>query len=148
MVWKPEVDELKRRRELAAQMGGKEGIERQRKRGKLTVRERIDKLSDPNSFQEIGGLAGSGTYEGAKLVEFKPSNMVIGTCAINGRKVVVAGGDFTVRGGASDAAIGDKHGFANHLPLQYRIPYPSTGEPTPSRSCCVPHRWSRSLWVR
>ena len=38
-------------------------------------------------------------------------------------EVVVAGGDLTVRGGASDAAIGDKHGFANHLPLKYRIPY-------------------------
>lgn len=123
MVWKPEVDELKHRKQLAAQMGGKEGIERQRKRGKLTVRERIDELADPNSFQEIGGLAGTGTYEGDKLVAFKPSNVIIGTCAINGRKVVVAGGDFTVRGGASDAAVGDKHGFANHLPLQYRIPY-------------------------
>jgi len=123
MDWKPEIDELNHRKQLASQMGGKEGIERQRKRGKLTVRERIDKLADAGSFREIGGLAGTGTYEGEELVAFTPSNMVIGTCAINGRKVAVAGGDFTVRGGASDAAIGDKHGFANHLPLKYRIPY-------------------------
>ena len=123
MVWKPEVEELKRRKELAAKLGGDKGIKEQRKRGKLTVRERIDILADPGSFQEIGGLAGTGIYEDDKLVDFKPSNRVIGTCAVNGRKVVLSGGDFTVRGGAADAAVGDKHGFANHLPLKYRIPY-------------------------
>lgn len=123
MVWQPEIEELKHRQQLAAQMGGPEGIERQRKRGKLTVRERIDRLADPRSFQEIGGLAGSATYEDDKLTAFTPSNMVIGTCNIDGRKVVLAGGDFTVRGGAADAAVGNKHGFANHLPLQWRIPY-------------------------
>jgi len=123
MVWQPEVDDLKYRRELAARMGGPEGIERQRRRGKLTVRERIAALADEGSFQEIGGLAGSATYEDDKLVAFTPSNMVIGICTINGRKVVLGGGDFTVRGGAADAAVGNKHGYANHLPLQWRIPY-------------------------
>ena len=123
MVWQPEIDELKYRQELAAKMGGTEGIERQRKRGKLTVRERIDRLADPNSFQEIGGLAGSATYEDDKLTAFTPANMVTGICAIEGRKVVLAGGDFTVRGGAADAAVGNKSGFANHLPLQWRLPY-------------------------
>ncbi|MEW6187061.1 MAG: carboxyl transferase domain-containing protein [Thermodesulfobacteriota bacterium] len=123
MDWKPEIEELKYRRELASRMGGKEGIERQRKRGKLTVRERIDKLADPGSFMEIGGLAGTAFYEGDRLVDFTPANMVIGTCAVDGRKVVVSGGDFTVRGGAADASVGNKHGFANQLPLKYRIPY-------------------------
>ena len=123
MVWQPELDELKHRRHLAEQMGGKEGIARQRKRGKLTVRERISALADPGSFQEIGGLTGSATYEDNKLVAFTPANMVIGICTIDGRKVVLAGGDFTIRGGAADAAVGNKHGFANHLPLQWRLPY-------------------------
>ncbi len=123
MVWQPEIDELNRRKQIAAQMGGTEGIERQHRRGKLTVRERITTLADPGSFQEIGGLVGSATYEDDKLVDFTPANMVIGVCNINGRKVVLSGGDFTVRGGAADAAVGDKHGFGNHLPLQWRIPY-------------------------
>jgi acetyl-CoA carboxylase carboxyltransferase component len=123
MVWQPEIDELNRRKQIAAQMGGPEGIERQHKRGKLTVRERIAKLADPDSFQEIGGLVGSASYEGDKLVAFIPANMVIGICNINGRKVVLSGGDFTLRGGAADAAVGDKHGFSNHLPLQWRLPY-------------------------
>ena len=105
MVWQPEIDELKHRKELAARMGGPEGIERQRKRGKLTVRERIEAISDPGSFQEIGALAGSAKYKGEKLVSFTPANSVMGLCTINGRKVVLNGGDFTVRGGASDAAI-------------------------------------------
>jgi len=123
MVWQPEIEELKYRQQLAAQMGGSEGIERQRKRGKLTVRERIARLADPRSFQEIGGLAGSATYEDDKLVAFTPANIVIGICTIDGRKVILAGGDFTVRGGAADAAVGNKHGFANHLPLQWQLPY-------------------------
>lgn len=78
MVWQPEIDELKYRRYLAEQMGGKEGIERQHSRGKLSIRERIASIADPGSFQEIGGLAGSATYEHDKLVAFTPSNSVVG----------------------------------------------------------------------
>ena len=79
MVWQPEIDELNQRRELAHQMGGEAGIARQRKRGKLTVRERIEAISDPGSFQEIGGLAGSATYDNGHLASFTPANTVIGT---------------------------------------------------------------------
>src|SRR3546814_5588265 len=51
--WEPELDELARRQEFALQMGGPEGIARQRERGKLTVRERIDAFADPGSFREF-----------------------------------------------------------------------------------------------
>ena len=123
MVWQPEIEELKHRRELAARMGGPEGIERQRRRGKLTVRERIDALADPGSFQEIGGLAGAATYEDDKLVDFTPANSVAGLCTLNGRKVVFSAGDFTVRGGAADAAVGNKGGYAQRLATDWRIPF-------------------------
>ncbi len=123
MVWQPEIDELKYRQHLAEQMGGEEGIARQHARGKLTVRERIAALADPGSFQEIGGLAGSATYDGDKLVAFRPANSVIGLCTLNGRKVVISGGDFTVRGGAADAAVGNKAGHAQKLALDWRLPY-------------------------
>jgi len=123
MVWQPEIDELKQRHQFAAQMGGPEGIERQHSRGKLTVRERIAALADQGSFQEIGGLAGGATYENGKLVSFRPANTVIGVCTLNGRKVVLNGGDFTVRGGAADAAIGDKSGHAQRLALEWHLPY-------------------------
>ena len=123
MVWEQEIDELKYRRHLAEQMGGAEGIARQHSRSKLTVRERIAVLADPGSFQEIGGLAGSATYDGDKLVAFTPANSVIGLCTLNGRKVVISGGDFTVRGGAADAAIGNKAACAQKLALDWHLPY-------------------------
>jgi len=123
MVWQPEIDELNQRKELAAQLGGKEGIERQHAHGKLTVRERVGLLADPGTFREVGGLAGSATYEEDRLTAYKPANTVIGTLNLDGRKVVVSGGDFTVRGGAADAAVGNKTGHAQNLAMQWRLPY-------------------------
>ena len=121
MVWQPEIDELKYRQQLAEQMGGQEGIERQHRRGKLTVRERIDKLVDTGSFQEIGKLAGTPTYEEDRLVSFVPKNNVSGLCALNGRRVFISGGDFTIRGGASES---EAHGPApgRPTPQEWRLP--------------------------
>ena len=123
MVWQPEIDELERRRRFAAQMGGEAGVREQRRRGKLTVRERIAALADPGSFQEIGGLAGSATYDGNELVDVKPSNMVIGLAHLDGRPAVLTAGDFTVRGGASDASIGNKGGHAQNMARDWRLPF-------------------------
>ena len=61
MTWQDEIDELKRRQEIARQMGGAEPIAKQHSKGRLTVRERISLLLDPDSFQEIGTLAGDAT---------------------------------------------------------------------------------------
>jgi len=123
MVWQPEIDELNRRKKLAEKMGGEVGINVQHERGKLTVRERIDILADKGTFQEIGQLAGAATYDGDELVDVRPSNRVIGLCDINGRKVVLNGGDFTVRGGAADANIGNKSGHAQNMAGDWRLPY-------------------------
>ena len=102
MSWKPEIEELERRRALVAQMGGEEGIARQRRRGKLTVRERMDGLADPGSFREFRSLVGFGNYDDAgELESFTPKPSVEGTCRLDGRKVVVSAGDFTVRGGSA-----------------------------------------------
>jgi acetyl-CoA carboxylase carboxyltransferase component len=123
MVWDPELEELKRRRRLAAQMGGEEAVAKHHARGKLTVRERIDGLADPGSFQEIGSITGSASYEGSEITSFTPANCVVGTFSIDGRRTVVVGSDFTVRGGASDAAIADKVGYAERMALDQRLPY-------------------------
>jgi len=120
--WQDEVDEIKRRVELAKEMGGPANVERQHLSGKLTVRERIDRLVDPDSFHEIGALAGKATYEDGKLVSFIPSNYVVGTARIDGRRGVVGGDDFTVRGGAADARIGDKAGYGEKLARELRLP--------------------------
>ena len=79
MTWEPELDELRRRTELAQQMGGPERVERQHASGRLDVRERIARLFDDDTFHETGGLAGKGTYDAdGELEDFLPANMVIG----------------------------------------------------------------------
>ena len=63
MTWEPELEELRRREALARRMGGSERVERQHASGRLTVRERIERLLDAGSFHETGALAGVGHYE-------------------------------------------------------------------------------------
>jgi acetyl-CoA carboxylase carboxyltransferase component len=122
--WKPEVDELRRREELARAMGGPEKVARHRAAGRLTVRERIDALLDPGSFHEIGALAGRATYEsgGSELSGFSPTNFVMGRGRIDGRPVVVGGDDFTVRGGAADASIWQKQAMSEQMANELRLP--------------------------
>jgi acetyl-CoA carboxylase carboxyltransferase component len=57
--WEPELAELRQRQALARQLGGPERIARQHAGGRLTVRERIDRMLDPGSFREIGSTAGN-----------------------------------------------------------------------------------------
>ena len=123
MSWEKEIRELRRREELAQAMGGEERIQRQHDNGRLTVRERIDALVDAGSFHEIGALAGKAVYdEAGELSEFTPSNFVLGTADIDGRRVVIGGDDFTVRGGAADAKVGNKSQFGEQYALEMRLP--------------------------
>jgi len=122
MSWEPELEELKRRMALASQMGGADNVERQHKAGRLTVRERIERLLDKDSFHETGALAGVATYEEGRLVGIRPANFVMGTGRIDGRRVVVGGDDFTVRGGANDASIGGKQGYSEKMAREQRLP--------------------------
>ena len=59
MVWEDELDELRLRHELAAGLGGPEGIAKQRSLGKLTVLERLDHLGDPGTFRGNVSCTGS-----------------------------------------------------------------------------------------
>jgi acetyl-CoA carboxylase carboxyltransferase component len=125
MSWQDEVDEIERRRALAAQMGGVEGVERQHARGKLTVRERIDRLVDPGSFREFMGLAGHAHYAHGRLEAFTPKASVEGMATLGGRKVVLTGGDFTVRGGSGGGGAGGlgQELRSNERALEWRLPY-------------------------
>ena len=122
MSWEPEVEELKQRRELGRRMGGPENVERQHKAGRLTVRERIGELLDAGSLAETGSLAGKATYADGKIESFLPANSVLGTGRIDGRRVVVCGDDFTVRGGAADAAIHAKQVYGERMARELRLP--------------------------
>ncbi len=123
MVWQPELDELRERERLARAMGGPEKVKRQHDGGRLTVRERIDRLLDEASFHEIGAIAGSAEYDGSgALCGFTPSNTVFGRGTIEGRPVVVVGDDFTVRGGSADATIHEKTVMAEQMANEFRLP--------------------------
>jgi len=106
MTWKPELEELAERQRLAEKMGGEEKVSRQHGRGKLDARARIAGIVDEDSFREIGKIAGRGTYaEDGTFEDFAPSNLIFGRANIEGRPVVASADDFTVRGGAADAAL-------------------------------------------
>jgi acetyl-CoA carboxylase carboxyltransferase component len=122
LSWTDDIEELKRRVDLARAMGGAENVERQHKAGRLTVRERIERLLDMGSFHETGALAGAAQYDGERLVGIRPANFVMGTGRIEGRRVVVGGDDFTVRGGANDASIGGKQGYSERMARELRLP--------------------------
>ena len=123
MSWKQEVAELERRLGLVQQMGGEDSVNFHHGRGKLTVRERIDALQDPGTFREIGALAGTPVFdENGRLESLTPANYVIGTAELDCRRVVLCGGDFTIRGGAGDGNIGQKYIVAEKLARDHRMP--------------------------
>ena len=120
------LNELARRRDLAAQMGGPDSIAFHHGRGKLTVRERLDLLVDQGTLEEFGYLEGSGVYgQDSELIDFTPRGEVNAMAEIDGRKVVINGGDFTVRGGSAGGAHG---GLGQEMrpaerAREWRIPY-------------------------
>src|SRR6202048_1495983 len=123
MNWKPELDDLARREAFAREMGGVDKVKRQRDQGRLTVRERIDKLVDQSSFHEIGAISGSAEYDAhGELINLTPANCVFGRGKIDGRTAVVVGDDFTVRGGSADASLSAKTLMAEAMAHDFRLP--------------------------
>lgn len=123
MTWRSEIDELHERQRLAAKLGGPERVKRHKEAGKLTVRERIEELIDDESWREVGSIAGFGSYrEDGTLDDFSPANFIFGRARIEGRPVVVAGDDFTVRGGAADASIWQKMVVSEQMAHELRLP--------------------------
>jgi len=121
--WEPELADLRDRQALARQLGGKDRVLRQHAGGRLTVRERIDRMLDPGSFLEIGSVAGKAIYDAKGIItEFTPANCVFGRGTVDGRPVVIAGDDFTLRGGSADASIKGKPKMAEEIATQYRMP--------------------------
>ena len=104
-------------------MGGSDKVKRQHDQGRLTVRERIDHLTDDGSFHEVGAISGMAEYdEKGDLIEVTPANCVFGRAKIEGRPVVVVGDDFTVRGGSADASISAKPLMAEEMAHDFRLP--------------------------
>lgn len=121
--WTAEVEELNRRRAMALRMGGAEKVARQHERGKMDARARIDALVDAGSFREIGQIAGRGRYAAdGSFEDLAASNFIFGRADIDGRPVVASADDFTVRGGAADAALHRKFVQCEAMAHEYRLP--------------------------
>jgi len=123
MSWEADIEELRRRQALAREMGGEERVGKHRSLGKLTVRERIDRLLDKASFHEIGSITGQAIYgPGGEMQGFTPVPFLFGRGMIDGRPVVVAGDDFTVRGGSADLSGKRKQEVAEQMARELRLP--------------------------
>ena len=104
--------------------GGQERIEKQHASGKLTARERVARLVDPGSFQEIGLFAlHRSTYFGMAGKEMAADGVVTGCANINGRLVHLASQDFTVGGGSAGETHNDKVVDMMHLSLKTGSPF-------------------------
>ncbi|OZI17147.1 acyl-CoA carboxylase subunit beta [Bordetella genomosp. 7] len=123
MTWQNELNDIADRQAIAQQMGGEEKVARHKAAGKLTVRERIDAIADPGSFQEIGSITGFTRYdENGALASYVPSNLIMGRALVDGRPVVLVGDDFTIRGGANDGAITEKLAHAERMSHDLELP--------------------------
>jgi acetyl-CoA carboxylase carboxyltransferase component len=120
--WEPELTELAHRKALAAELGGADRVARQRATGRRTVRERLDDLLDDGSFAEVGSVAGTATYENGSLASFLPASVVAGAGRVDGRRIVVTGDDFTIKGGAANLQLVAKQVDVERRALAERVP--------------------------
>jgi acetyl-CoA carboxylase carboxyltransferase component len=118
MSWQDEVDEIARRRRAAHELGGADAVAKHKARGRGSVRERIAALADAGSFREYGETAGEVAESGA----FSPTNIVAGAATIGGRAAVIAGDDFTIKGGAYTPASLKKIQYAEGLAIRRKMP--------------------------
>jgi len=117
LAWTPIRDRI----EIASQGGGAERIQREHEKGKMTARERLAILFDPDALPiEVGALAGEGMYEaeggcpgGGVVVQIGP---------VHGRLVVAVANDATVKAGAWFPITGKKNLRAQEIAMENRLP--------------------------
>jgi len=113
------VAELRERTVEVARGGGERAMERHRERGKLPVRERIDRLVDPDTaFLELGALAAWDLYDG----QAPSAGIVTGIGVVEGRACVIVANDATVKGGSYFPLTVKKHLRAQEVAAQNRLP--------------------------
>ena len=113
------VAELRERTAQVARGGGEKALERHRSRGKLTARERIDRLVDPGAaFLELSALAAWDVYDG----EAPGAGIVTGIGVVEGRECVIVANDATVKGGTYFPLTVKKHLRAQEIAGQNRLP--------------------------
>ncbi len=115
--WGPALEEIARRKRAAAGMGGEERLHRQRERGRLNARERLERLFDPGTLFEIGALVGSLDDPPAPA-----DGLVAAAGRIDGRPALAGAEDVTVLGGSIGSGSADKRYRLCQLARQERVP--------------------------
>jgi propionyl-CoA carboxylase beta chain len=117
---------LEKLRTQATLGGGKERIDAQHKKGKLTARERVDLLVDPGSFEEIGAFVEHRSRDfGLDKQKILGDGVVTGHGRIDGRQVMLFSQDFTVFGGSLSEAHAEK--ICNIMDHAVRLGIPLIG---------------------
>ena len=112
--WEATLTDLHERRVVSRSMGGPERLTKHRSAGKLDARARVGYLLDPGSFQELGTLVGG--------ADAPADAIVMGSGRIDGRPVMVAAEDFTVKAGTISQAANSKRYRVAELAVADRVP--------------------------
>jgi methylmalonyl-CoA carboxyltransferase 12S subunit len=118
------IEKLREKRAHVRLGGGQPRIDKQHAAGKLSARERVEKLVDADSFQEIGLFAQHrATYFGMAKKEMPADGVVTGCATVDGRLVHLASQDFTVAGGAAGEVHSQKIADMMQLSLKTGSPF-------------------------
>src|SRR3954451_5119472 len=117
------IEAVERLREEAAHAGSSAAVDRQRERGKLLARERVELLLDPGSFTELDAFV-QHRNPNFNMMENRPygDGVVTGHGTVEGRRVFVFSQDFTVFGGSLGEAFAEKIVKVMDMALRYRCP--------------------------
>lgn len=132
MIIEDKMIEYERRHEHALGMGGPEKLGQRAKAGQLNARERIELLTDPDSFIESGLFGTSGVYP-EQADETPGDGKLTGFARIDARDVAVVVNDFTVKGASSSATNGKKIAHMKRVATERGIPLVTVGESTGAR---------------
>ena len=119
------VDELNERLGIVRQGGSERARKKHTDRGKLLVRDRIDRLLDPGSpFLELSALAAYGMYgkDDDDAYAVPSASVVAGIGRVSGRECVIVANDATVKGGTYYPMTVKKHLRAQEIALENRLP--------------------------
>jgi len=120
---KDKLKDLRERKSAALLGGGKQRIDDQHKKGKLTARERVELLIDEGTFEEIGMLVQHRSYDfGMETQKYLGDGVITGHGRINGREVFVYSQDFTVFGGSLSEAHAEKICKIMDMALKVGVP--------------------------
>ena len=115
------ISEMKRKHSIISLGGGKNKIEKQHLKGKLTARERIDYLKDIDSdFLEIGAFVGEGMYE--EYGGCPSGGVVAGITYIKNKQCIIVANDATVKAGAWFPITGKKNLRLQEISMENKLP--------------------------